>query len=87
MTAERATPGAGFWAAVVLMAVPNLYFVSIGPVARGASRLDTPRRKSVEQMVRVYFIPANMAFGVAPEPVQSAVLKYVRLFRVRRPRR
>ena len=83
MTTERATPGAGFWGAVILMAVPILYFVSIGPVAWGYSRFEDSQPEWVEDVVNIYFIPATFVYEVSPEPVQVAMAGYCELFSVR----
>jgi hypothetical protein len=80
MTNERATPGAGFWAAVILMAVPFFYFVSIGPVAWGESRWEDSQPEWVENVVNVYFIPATIVYEVSPEPVRFAMAGYCDLF-------
>ena len=85
MTTERATPGAGFWAAVILMAVPILYFASIGPVAWGASRFEGSEPEWVEDVEDIYFLPAVLVYRISPEPVKVAMVGYVELFSVRPP--
>ena len=84
MTTERATPGAGagFWAAVIVMAAPIFYFASIGPVGWGASRWENSHPEWVEDIVDVYFVPATFVYEVSPEPVQVAMVRYVHLFAV-----
>jgi len=83
MTTERATPGAGFWAAVILLAVPTLYFVSIGPVAWGVSRWEESQPEWVEDVEGIYFLPATFVYEVSPEPVRVAMVGYCELFSVR----
>ncbi len=79
MSEERKQPGIGLYVAVVL-AMPILYFLSVGPVVWMFSRIEDSVPEFVETSLSFYFVPAQFVHENSPELVREALEGYVGMF-------
>ncbi len=79
MSQDRKHPGIALYLACVV-AVPVIYFASIGPVVWMYSRIAGASPEWVETSLEYYFLPAELVHDHSPEPVQQAMEAYVELF-------
>ena len=70
------------WAAVVL-ALPVMYELSLGPLVSLLSRDAIPGW--CQPAVSIYLIPTNFVYNHAPEPVQRVMSGYVGMWTFARP--
>ena len=79
----RKQPSIGFCIATVLVPLV-VYFLSLGPVVWGFSRIDDPPQW-LTTVAEGYIAPARFVHDHGPEPVKRVLFSYVVWFAVVRP--
>jgi hypothetical protein len=79
MSEQRQQLGIGLCVAFVI-ALPVLYFLSIGPVVWITSRIEDNLPEWADTSIEYYYVPAEFVYELSPELVQDAMTEYVGLF-------
>jgi hypothetical protein len=78
MMPSRKKPGVAFWATVVLVALPLLYFASVGPMVRVSGYMGERWPDQWFHVYRVYMAPVNLIKERLPFPARRALNNYFR---------
>jgi hypothetical protein len=77
----RKKPGVAFWATVVVVVVPVLYLLSVGPIIGMMIRLPVPlANRACSAARRTYMVPQEVVMSRMPKWVREPYYQYCYFF-------